>query len=167
MLKDFKICTIKKSEIPKMCAIHKRVWLNTYDTPQYNLDQTDILSKDFDSPIKINKWKATLESDSYKIWVAKINQEIVGFCGGRKGDSENDFSIIYILPEYQHLGIGRSFAEKILAWLKDKPITVEVAQKNSQAIKFYKKLGFQDFGFAEPTILKSGKRIKIKKMILN
>jgi len=166
MLKNFKISAIKKSEIPEMCKIHKESWIATYGQPEYDLTEQDILTKDFDSPAKINKWKKSLENDSYKIWVAKADNKIVGFCGARRGDEENDFSIIYILRSHQHLGIGKAFAQEVFKWLKeDRPITVEVAVKNAQAINFYKKLGFTEIGLIDPTILVNGKRIEIIKMI--
>ena len=164
---DIKISVAKISDIPEMCQVHKRVWLDTYTAKVCGLCQTDILNKDFDSPKKIGKWKYSLEDANYRIWVAKAGNKIVGFCGGRIGDHENDFSVIYILPDFQHMGIGKKFAQKVLKWFgSSKPTAVEVAKCNEKAINFYKKLGFSEPKPIDPTILTNGKRIEIVKMYL-
>lgn len=167
MLKDIKIQKIKKQEIPAMCEVHKISWLATYTPEIYGLNEKEILAKDFDSPIKVNKWKSSIESDTYRLWVAKDGDKIVGFCGGRKGDNENDFSVVYILPAYQRMGIGRRFADEILKWFgKEKNIVVEVATKNTQAICFYQKIGFGDLQVSDAVILPFGSRIETVKLTL-
>lgn len=148
-----------------MCEVHKVSWLATYTAEIYGLNEKEILAKDFDSPQKINKWKTSVQSDTYRIWIAKDGEKIVGFAGGRKGDNENDFSVVYILPEYQRMGIGKRFAQEILKWFgKEKDIVVEVAAKNSQAINFYQKIGFGDLQKSEAIILPFGSKIETIKL---
>ena len=160
-----KIVQAKKSDIPDMCQVHKTVWLNTYATDSFGLSPSDILTKDFDSLAKIQKWQNLLEDYNYKLWLAKVDHQIVGFCGARRGDHENDFSVVYILPEFQRRGIGQKFAQKVLAWFgTEKPVKVEVASKNLTAIDFYHKLGFTDIQSGDPVLLTNGKKIDITKM---
>jgi ribosomal protein S18 acetylase RimI-like enzyme len=77
---------------------------------------------------------------------------------------------IYILPEYQRLGIGSSVwreAQKLLDPKKD--VVVQVAAYNTDAIEFYKRRGFRDTGkrWAEKKFrLKSGAVIPAMEMII-
>lgn len=162
---NIKIVEAEALDIPEMCAIHKQIWLATYAGDACGLSESDILSKDFDSPMKINKWQSSLDDENYKLWLAKDNDKIVGFAGAKKGEHENDFSVVYILPEYQRKGIGQTFARKVFAWLgTEKPIQIELANCNKSALKFYEKLGFTNPKITEPLILKSGKQIEIIKL---
>jgi guanylate kinase len=165
-ISNIRIVEAKAADIPEMCAIHKQIWLTTYAGDACGLSEADVLSKDFDSPIKINKWQSSLDDDNYKLWLAKDDRKIVGFCGAKKGEHENDFSVVYILPEYQRKGIGQAFAQKVFNWLGfEKPIMIELASCNKPALQFYEKLGFTDPQIVEPLILNSGKQIEIIKMI--
>ena len=167
MLADFKITTATKKDIPEICRVHKTAWLATYATDIFGLSQSDILTKDFDSPAKINNWHDSLDDDNFKLWVATIDKQIIGFCGGKKLNSHNDFSVVYILPEHQRKGIGKALAKAALNWLiEDKPLKVEVAKENKNAISFYKSLGFGKELPSNPVILTNGKKIDIIKMYL-
>ncbi|MEI6040119.1 MAG: GNAT family N-acetyltransferase [Candidatus Berkelbacteria bacterium] len=164
-ISSIKIVEAQAQDIPEICSVHKIVWLSTYTGEDYGLNESDILSKDFDSPIKINKWRSTLEDENYKLWLAKDGTKIVGFGGAKKGEHENDFSVIYILPEYQRKGIGQAFANKVFAWLGiDKPIQVELISCNKQALVFYEKLGFTDPRITEPLMFNNGKKVELIKM---
>lgn len=164
-ISNIRIVEAETQDIPEMCAIHKQIWLATYTGDSCGLSEADILSKDFDSPAKINKWQSSLDDENYKLWLAKDGTKIVGFCGAKKGEHENDFSVVYILPNYQRKGIGQAFATKVFAWLgTEKPIQIELANCNKPALNFYEKLGFKDPKVAEPLILNNGKQIEIIKL---
>ena len=164
-ISSIRIAEAQARDIPEMCAIHKQIWLATYAGEACGLSEADILSKDFDSPVKINKWQNSLDDENYKLWLAKDGTKIVGFCGAKKGERENDFSVVYILPDYQRKGIGQAFAQKVFDWLgTEKPIQIELASCNKPALNFYEKLGFTNQKVTEPLILNSGKQIEIIKL---
>lgn len=164
-ISNIDITEAKPDDIAEMCSVHKTAWLSTYAGDNCGLSENDVLSKDFDSPIKIKKWQDSLDDDNYKLWLAKDKEKIVGFAGAKKGEHENDFSVVYILPEYQRKGIGQAFAAKVFTWLgSEKPIKIELASCNKQAMNFYEKLGFTDPKTIEPLILNNGKKVEIIKM---
>jgi ribosomal protein S18 acetylase RimI-like enzyme len=145
-----------------LASIHKNAWLDTYPDRRFNITKKDILSKDFDSPEKISRWKDRIQNnktESY-LFVAKVNGNIVGYCSPKKESVCNRIGSIYILPEYQHMGIGGKLIRKAIKWLgKDKKICLKVAAYNKNAIGFYKKNGFMDIGITDPIELPSGKTV--------
>lgn len=154
-----KIRLAKEKDIVAICKILKKTWLNTYPNKEYGITTRDILRKDFDSDKKITRWKGKLTNKALKMWVAEDGDKIIGFCQAKKGKIKNNFSVIYILPQYQRMGIGQKFATKVFEWLgNQKPITTEVVKYNSAAISFYQKLGFRNpVGVKSPRSLPNGK----------
>lgn len=61
---------------------------------------------------------------------------------------------IFILPEYQGLGLGRAFMEFIKEKYKGKAarIRLEVEESNQKAFGFYKKLGFEELPYMQMII---------------
>ena len=64
----------------------------------------------------------------------------------RRSD-KNQLQAIYVVPEYQRKGVGKLLWKEAQKYFDEgKDIVVEVATYNSNAIAFYKKLGFVDTG---------------------
>jgi ribosomal protein S18 acetylase RimI-like enzyme len=102
--------------------------------------------------------------------VAKEKDKVVGLCRIINREDKSVMEAIYILPEYQRLGIGSSVwreAQKLLDPKKD--VVVQVATYNTDAIEFYKRRGFRDTGkrWVEKKFrLKSGAVIPAMEMII-
>jgi len=69
--------------------------------------------------------------------VAQYNDKVVGFCSYTKGWLNH----LYITPGFQDLGIGTSLVNKAKA--DNKELNLWVFQKNTNAINFYGKNGFE------------------------
>lgn len=79
--------------------------------------------------------------------VAKNDEKIVGVCRIIKENNFNKLEAIYVLPDFQGRGIGKMFwAEALKFWDNEKKIIVQVATYNTNAIRFYERLGFVDHG---------------------
>jgi len=79
--------------------------------------------------------------------VAKENGNVVGVCRVIRRDDKDVMEAIYVLPEYQHLGIGRAIWRELEKLLDpNRKIIVQVATYNKDAIEFYKRCGFSDTG---------------------
>lgn len=140
------------TDVPTMAEIRKQGWLSTYVNEEYEITREDILSEDFDSAEKIKSWQEFMVKPFNHTLIADVDGKIVGFAIGRKDTDFNYIKAIYILDQYQGLGIGKMLVEKILAWLgTDKKIKLNVAVYNEKAIKFYEKFGFVKGKLAETT----------------
>ncbi|MFZ4648708.1 MAG: GNAT family N-acetyltransferase [Patescibacteria group bacterium] len=128
-----------------------------------NLDLFKKEFKEFDKSLNI-KWtnskegrdyfsKRIVNKDSF-VAVAICNEEIVGYiCCGihrspiqiiKKAELEN----MMISEEFRGKGIGSKLAKEFFRWCKVKnikKITVIASAKNLSGIRFYKKLGFDDY----------------------
>ena len=88
------------------------------------------------------------------IWVAEEDGKIVGFVASdgnwfskREGKVVGAIHELVILPEYRNKGIVKALVEKVIEYFKSRGLdTAElwVGDKNTQALEFYKSLGFEE-----------------------
>ena len=88
------------------------------------------------------------------IWVAEEDGKIVGFVASdgnwfskREGKVVGAIHELVILPEYRNKGIGKALVQKAIEYFKSRGLdTAElwVGDKNTQALEFYKSLGFEE-----------------------
>ena len=74
----------------------------------------------------------------YNVFVAKLDGEVVGFVAF----SEDELAWLYVHPDYQKRGIGRSLAEFALSKMAPGEKSVEVLADNEPARSLYRSLGF-------------------------
>jgi ribosomal protein S18 acetylase RimI-like enzyme len=122
--------------------IHFRSWLETY----VGLMKSEYL------------WKHTLErcnniAKKYpeNTLVAEYNREIVGFAAYNKSsdseDSRGEVYALYILKDYQKLGIGKALMDECIKRLASfEYVSVWVLHNNMKAIKWYENYGFTKDG---------------------
>lgn len=121
------------------------------------------LEKENYDPTLVNDWPITEEGKEYFIdlinnhfvWVAVIDNEIVGYLAGtieEKGSYElvqyGEVNNMIITEKCRGLGVGRSLMDSFKKYCKDNGINnlkVVASAKNANAIAFYRKNGFKDF----------------------
>jgi putative (di)nucleoside polyphosphate hydrolase len=149
----------------------KTTWLATYPDIEHGITKEDILTKDFTSEKKISAWRDTIKNSGKKskyICVAKHNNKVVGFCSASKKKKFNELGVLYILPEYQRMGIGRKLMDRAVDWLgRKKKIFLKVASYNKNAISFYERYGFIKTGATSRDRLINGKVMPETEMALN
>ncbi len=67
-----------------------------------------------------------------RFWYSKFERSQVG-----------EIHEIVVLPEFRHEGIGRELIERAMEFLGDDKIELWVGAKNTKALDFYRKLGFE------------------------
>jgi ribosomal protein S18 acetylase RimI-like enzyme len=127
-------------------------WLATYPNEEAGISREDIEEqmKNRRSPEEIEKTRSKIleNNPNARMWVARENEKVVGFASLKKEPEFNQLKSIYILPSHQGKGIGQKLWAEILNDVGDdhKKMVVHVATYNTQAIEFYKKLGFRETG---------------------
>ena len=109
----------------------------------------DCLLTDFDNFWSYNILKQELENGKSKYFVAKQENEIVGFAGILLIIDQVNIMNIVVKKDKRNFGIGSLLLEEIIRYSKihnATSITLEVNEKNSAAIKLYKKYGFKQVG---------------------
>lgn len=151
--------------------VRRKTWLTTYPNELEGITKEDIEGAINRRTVeeKTNQRAGRIQNDkSYHTWVAKDNGVVVGFAEAQKKEDRNWICAFYILPDYQHMGIGSELMSKILMWLgDDKEIYFEVVKYNTNAINFYKKFGFVENGIVHTDVAKlpSGKELPEMEMI--
>ena len=117
------IRTLKEKDVDTVA----KIWL-----------ETNIKTHDF---IASNYWKEHYEiiKDMFlqaEIYVYEIEKEIMGFIGLDKEYIEG----IFVLDQYQKRGIGKALLNHVKA--KKEHLSLNVYQKNLDAILFYQREGF-------------------------
>ena len=120
---------------------------------QMTADDIDIISpifeSDFDKFWNISNLKSDFENPNSTYFVAKLDNEIVGFAGFLKiCDEANIMNIVSKLSK-RHLGIGTKLLNSLITSAKElglKSITLEVNSNNYPAINLYKKFNFKRIG---------------------
>lgn len=109
----------------------------------------DCLLTDFDNFWSYNILKQELENCKSKYFVAKQENEIVGFAGILLIIDQVNIMNIVVKKDKRNFGIGSLLLEEIIRYSKihnATSITLEVNEKNIPAIKLYKKYGFKQVG---------------------
>lgn len=107
------------------------------------------LLTDFDNFWSYNILKQELENGKSKYFVAKQENEIVGFAGILLIIDQVNIMNIVVKKDKRNFGIGSSLLEEIIRYSKihnATSITLEVNEKNIPAIKLYEKYGFKQVG---------------------
>ena len=78
--------------------------------------------------------------------LAKIEDKIVGSCVVSIGEETNFLVTIYVLPGYEGRGIGTKMWDVARNFLDKNKDTIVTVAEYTNAVHFYKKLGFIETG---------------------
>lgn len=108
----------------------------------------DILQTDFDEFWTPGVFKSELESELSEYVVAKEDENIVGFAGVIILPDDVEITNIVTKKTERKKGIGKLLLDKLIqiAFNLKKDISLEVNEKNLEAINLYKKAGFEEVG---------------------
>ena len=108
-----------------------------------------ILNSDFDNFWNISNLKNDFANENSVYFVAKLNDEIVGFAGILKICDEANIMNIVTKINKRHLGIGSKLLKALISEAKSLnciSITLEVNEHNTYAINLYEKFNFKRIG---------------------
>lgn len=171
VMPEYAIAEATPEDAKGIAEVQKEGWLTTYVNDEYGVTEADVLSKDFGGEAHVSRWAEAATKPGTKTWVAKDGDNVVGFCFVKSGEDVNHLGALYVLSSTRGTGIGSKLVEQALNYLgREKPIELEVASYNDNAINFYEKFGFKNMGKVEdPTSggLPSGAQIPELKMVLD
>jgi ribosomal protein S18 acetylase RimI-like enzyme len=142
---EIEINEAKTDDIFGISDVQKESWLATYPNEEFGITRKDILSEDFHNKDRIKKRSEIIKDlkSNTKFFVAKKEEKVIGYCCAQKFKDFNKIKSIYILPNFQKMGIGKRLLNKAFDFFNDnKSVKLSVAIYNKNAINFYEKLGF-------------------------
>ncbi|WP_245588236.1 GNAT family N-acetyltransferase [Algoriphagus terrigena] len=105
-------------------------------------EKSVLATHDFLNPTdfeEIKKLVNTFNFNDFEVYCLKQNDEVAGFIGL----AERKIEMLFFSPEYIGKGLGRKLTDFAFSELKaDK---VDVNEQNTNAVKFYRKLGFKTY----------------------
>jgi ribosomal protein S18 acetylase RimI-like enzyme len=128
-----------------------RTWRETYPNADEGITSQDIEAYFGDpfSPETLLAWEQEIAAINgrYALLAAEVDDQVVGVCRAFVRPESNQVQLIYVLPEFQGRGIGRSFFSELEGYFDPhKDVVVQVVEYNASAIAFYERLGFKDTG---------------------
>ena len=148
---NFVIDRAAPEDVHDIQEVFMRTWLHTYPNEQLGITQHDIRERfrDAFSPEILQQRMENIINppEGPNCFVARDGNTVVGLCRSIVDDLTNKLTALYVLPEYQGKGIGTMLWNKAKETFDPSKDTVlSVATYNTNAIDFYKKLGFVDTG---------------------
>lgn len=137
------IAKAKQSDIPELSTFMRRSWENTY--PIYCRYNAGFFECNF-SPKKIS---SEFLEDENCFYLAKLNDEIVGYVKVNLSGPIAYLDRLYIHEKMQSYGIGRFLLLKAMIESISENITqmsLLVEENNEKAIQFYSKFNFEKNG---------------------
>lgn len=135
-----------------ICDIRDRAWIDAYPNSKLGITAKDIeinakgLHGEF-VPKRIAWFKDKLakNDENWICYTAQIDNVAVGFViASNEDDGRKFINSIYIEPDFQGKGLGKTLMQQVLDWLgDDEDIYLEVLSYNQNAINFYKQFGFE------------------------
>ncbi|HLL60082.1 MAG TPA: GNAT family N-acetyltransferase [Candidatus Nitrosocosmicus sp.] len=157
-------------DIDSIIAVERSAWFSTYPSEEAEITREDVVARfspEFISQRKEEIGREIMEGHRYMI-VTKDNIT-VGYSHGLKLEEYNDLVEVYVTELSQ--GIGKMLIRDLFNWFGDhKPIRLEVATYNKNAIDVYEHYGFrlrEDLRQEDDeswNVLPSGKRIPVQFM---
>tara|TARA_R110002051_G_scaffold73135_4_gene132735 strand:+ start:6161 stop:6685 length:525 start_codon:yes stop_codon:yes gene_type:complete len=146
----YKRCSL--SELDQLREISEQTFITAFAKDNDPTDFKNYIEKAF----AFNKIKAELLNPDSDFYFVYRNDVLVGYFKlnvfSAQSDVKRDDSIelerIYVLKEYQSLGLGKNFLHhiKVIAQeRKKKMLWLGVWEENTRAIQFYQQHGFQKF----------------------
>jgi len=164
MKNQIKIRKATQKDAYAIRRIQHDTWLSAYVNDEYDITSEDIEAKNFLSKESIEKTYKFLKENP-NCWVAEVEGKVVGFVWPQIKDRKHRVGSIYILPDYQRMGIGSRFMNKVFKVHKGYDIYLNVVAYNKSAIKFYEKFGFKKTGEKKDHPMPNGKVIPTVEMI--
>jgi len=152
--KQFKIRIAKtKKDLLGILDVQVKTWIDTYTNSKLGITKEmikDHYKRKLTEEYIKERFKG-IKDNSKRNWIV-LNQkdEIIGWLGCIKEKNNIGTFGIYILSEYQRLGLGKILLKRGLKWLSyQKNIEIGVVNYNENAIRFYKNFGFKLTGKKE------------------
>ncbi len=161
---NYEIRLASLNDCSELSKLKLKVWNTTYKGI-YTEDKFD----NYDFQLNEEKFKKIIENKDINLYVVtNKNNEIVAYMSVGKpvrefNDYEQEIGLLYILKEYQGLGIGKNLFNLAYNKIKEKGYSrffISCNKYNQNAQKFYEKMGGKTVEIDEDNIDKSYPQIK-------
>lgn len=111
----------------------------------FELDRSQAFSAHWNEP----DWQAELAQPAARVWVAFVEEKIVGFICARGAADQYEITNLAVAPSHTRQGIGRALLHHALGQLQAQGVahlTLEVSTANVPARALYESAGLETLG---------------------
>ncbi len=146
----------------KKCSINdliflKQISIETFTSTYQHLNTKENFDKHIAFAFNLNQLSIELKNPNTTFYFLQKENKTIGYMKLNEEDSQSEkmstycyeIERIYLKKEFQGKGYGRVLIEKAIQVAiskKKKEVWLGVWEKNPDAIGFYKKMGFEEFG---------------------
>lgn len=120
-----------------------------------------VFTREFDLPSRDVQEQVSYLRDS-ETFIAYKDKKPVGFLSFKVKGDDVEIKTMVVIPEYQGQGLGQQMMKLIKKLTHNKEVTLVTHPKNSQAIIFYLKCGFEICGFVDDYFGDGEPRLKLQ-----
>lgn len=135
----------------------QKISIETFTSTYQHLNTKENFDKHITFAFNLNQLNSELKTPNTEFYFLQKEKKVIGYLKLNEGNAQSEkMSIycyeverIYLLKEYQGKGFGKTLIEKAIevAISKNKKeVWLGVWEKNPNALGFYKKMGFEEFG---------------------
>jgi ribosomal protein S18 acetylase RimI-like enzyme len=147
---DFSILPAGEKDVKGIGQAHLASWLQTYPNEELGIDKPWILKEvgfliekqGNDFRLKTVREARKPVSNTLYMVVKNKKGHVCGFMHITRGEKKATFDAIYLTKEVQGTGIADELMRLCLEFVQGLPITLEVADYNARAIRYYERHGF-------------------------
>ncbi len=134
---------------PTDLKLYTNLFQQTYESAYVNSEIG--LTKECFSPQVFNtpdtqKYLATklINSSEQKTWLVFDDQKLIASATCKIIDKNKaEFSGFYVLPDYQHQGLGKKLYQKVLDFAQNRDLILGIYTHNTKTLEIYKNWGWQ------------------------
>lgn len=143
---------VKKTDLQVLREIARATFADAFSAQNAAADMEKYLDENF----SLEKLAAEFENPESLFFFAEVSHKAAGYLKLNWGAAQTEplpgstleIERIYVLPAYQGKGIGKALFEKAYSIAQEKKMDalwLGVWEKNTSAIRFYRKQGFVEF----------------------
>jgi RimJ/RimL family protein N-acetyltransferase len=141
----YKIRLAKPSDLKEYTNLLQTTYEFSYTNPKIGLTK-ECFSKEVFNTVNTQDYLKTkvINSSTQKTWlVFDIKKLIASATCKIIDENKAEFSGFYVLPSYQHQGLGKILYQKVLKFSGDRNLILGIYTHNTKTIKIYKKWGWK------------------------
>ncbi|HOR01775.1 MAG TPA: GNAT family N-acetyltransferase [Candidatus Woesebacteria bacterium] len=142
---NIKVRLANKKDLKDYTNLLQITYEFSYVNPEIGLTRECFSSQVFNTSDTQKYLKTKLiNSPTQKTWLAFNDKKLIGSATCKIIDENKaEFSGYYVLPKYQHQGIGKMLYQKVLNFSNYRDLVLVIYAHNTKTIKIYKKWGWQ------------------------
>lgn len=142
---NFSIRLAKPTDLKQYTDLLQQTYEFTYTSPEIGLTKECFSPQVFNTPDSQKYLSSKLiNSSEQKTWLVFDDKKLIASATCKIIDENKaEFSGFYVLPDYQHQGLGKKLYQKVLGFAQNRDLILGIYTHNTKTLEIYKKWGWQ------------------------